>query len=113
MSKSDLQWEFLQCLCLLVGYAKMKGYKLTMGRGYASAAANEADGGHPQSTHLHRLGQDFNLFLWDGEEWVWIKEEDMAWHDLGEHWAWLHELARWGGSWGDYNHFSFEWNGIK
>jgi len=113
--KSDLQWEFLQCLALLIGYARMNGYKLTMGRGYASPKANEADGGHPNSTHLHRLAIDLNLFVDvddDGKP-DWIEDDHPAWTDLGEYWVWLHTEARWGGSWGDFNHFSFEWQGVK
>lgn len=115
MSKSDLQWQFLQCLCLLIGYAKLKGYKLTMGRGYASADANEADGGHPESTHLHRLAIDLNLFIWNEDtlKWDWISGDHSAWDDLHEYWVWVHDLARHGGGWGDHNHFSFEWKGIK
>ena len=109
MKKSDLQWEFLKCLALLIIYAMKQGYKLTQGRAYASKEANEAVGGHPKSTHLHRLGQDLMLFVDD----VWIQGDHEAWHDLGEHWKTLHPRACWGGDWGDYNHFSFSWNGIR
>lgn len=109
MSKSDLQWKFVQCQALLVQYALLKGYKLTEGRGYASAAANAADGGHEASAHLHRLAKDYNLFVDD----VFITGDHSAWHDLAQYWESLHPLARWGGDWDDFNHFSFEWGGVS
>jgi hypothetical protein len=109
MSKSNLQWEFVQCLALFVGYARMQGYKLTLGRGYASPAANAADGGHDQSCHLERLAQDFNLFVDD----VYIEGDHPAWQDLGQYWCALHPKARWGGDWSDFNHVSFEWQGVR
>ena len=72
-------------------------------------AANAADGGHENSTHLHRLGKDFNLFV-DG---FYITGEHEAWTDLSQYWLALHPKARWGGDWSDFNHFSFEWLGIS
>jgi len=113
MSKSDFQWEFVQCKAILVMYARLRGYKLTDGRGYASEAANAADGGHPSSTHLHRLAQDFNLFINDDRVERYVTGDSVAWQDLGKFWKSLHERARWGGDWGDFNHFSFEWHGVK
>ena len=88
MSQSDYQWKFLQCQSLLIGFARMKGWKLTPGRGLVSPEANKAEGGHEESTHLYGLGQDYNLFI--NGDWI-----------------------RWGGDWGDFNHFSFEWQGVK
>jgi hypothetical protein len=117
VKKSDLQWEFLQCLAKLIEYVNVinddpddHDLKLTMGRGYASKAANAADGGHEKSTHLHRLAMDLNLFV-DGEL---ISDSDHPlWTELGEYWEGLHELARNGRLWKDANHFSFEWDGVK
>lgn len=109
MKKSDYQAEYLQHLGLLFHFATIKKIKLTQGRGYASKKANDAVGGHPESTHLHRLGQDLMLHV-DGE---WIQGDHPVWHILGEFWKALHPKARWGGDWGDYNHFSFEWRGVK
>jgi hypothetical protein len=89
----------------------MRGYKLTQGRGYASPEANEADGGHERSTHLERFGQDLNLFVGG----AYITGSHDAWNDLGSYWKSLHPLARWGGDFQnirDYNHFSFEWQGM-
>jgi hypothetical protein len=111
MKKSDLQWQFVQCQGLFIQYALMKGYKLTEGRGAVSVAANAADGGHENSCHLHRLAKDWNLFV-DGK---YITGDHPAWHDLGSYWRSLHPLARWGGDFSnkDYNHISFEWQGVR
>ena len=115
MTKSDYQWQFVQCLGLLFGYAMFLGVKLTLGRGYVSPEANAAEGGHERSTHLHGLGQDLNLFvdIDDDGEPDYIRYGNPMWQKLGEYWESLHELARWGGRWGDHNHFSFEWQGVK
>ena len=110
MSKSNLQWEFLKCLADLILFAAgLHGVKLTMSRGYASEAANAADGGHPESTHLHRLAMDINLFVDD----EYITGDHPTWHKLGDYWESLHEEARWGGRFNDFNHVSFEWRGVK
>jgi hypothetical protein len=109
MSKSDTQWEFLKCLADLIHFAELGGYKFTMSRGYASEAANAADGGHPESCHLHRLAIDLNLFV-DGE---YITGDHPVWNELGEYWESLHPLACNGRTFNDHNHFSFMWNGVK
>ena len=49
-------------LALLILHAEQLGYQLTLSRGYASEAANKADGGHKTSLHTQRLAQDYNLF---------------------------------------------------
>lgn len=69
------------------------------------------DGVHmPGSTHYLGIGKDWNLFV-DGQ---WISDGDHpAWKACGEYWEKQHGLCRWGGRWGDANHFSFEYNGVK
>lgn len=64
--------------------------------------------GIKNSVHTLKLAQDLNLFK-DGE--FLIKPEDYA--PFGEYWKTLHPLARYGGDFGDYDHFSFEHNGVK
>lgn len=108
MSLSDKQWRFLKCLAKLIDFADSQGLKLTMGRGYASPAANAADGGHEKSTHLSRLAMDLNLFV-DNK---FITGDHPAWHELAELWLSLDPEAAWGGGFNDFNHFSFRHNGI-
>lgn len=64
--------------------------------------------GIKNSVHTLRLAQDLNLFK-DGE--FLLKPED--YEPFGAYWKTLHPLARYGGDFGDYDHFSFEHNGVK
>lgn len=62
------------------------------------------------SAHYNGVGADWNLFV-NGK---WIEDGDSpAWIEIGKYWKSLHELCRWGGDWGDANHISLEYNGIK
>jgi len=86
--------------------------ELTMGRAYASKAANRADKGIRDSTHTVRLAIDLNLFV-DGE---YITGFHPIWHVLGRYWKKLNpDLAAWGGDFRkrDYNHFSFHHGGKR
>lgn len=63
------------------------------------------DGGH-----FKRIAQDLVLDI-DGE---YIADgSHPAWRMLGEYWEGLHPLCRWGGRWGDANHFSLEDGGVS
>lgn len=86
--------------------------ELTLGRAYASEAANKADKGITGSTHTMRLAIDLNLFV-DGE---YIVSFHPIWHVLGRYWKKLNpDLAEWGGDFRkkDYNHFSFHHGGKR
>lgn len=63
-----------------------------------------------KSAHYNGLAADWNLFV-DG---VWISNGDHpAWKACGAYWLSLHGLARHGGEWGDANHISVEYGGVK
>lgn len=106
MSLREKQSKFMHMLALLILHAEQLGYQLTMGRGYASAAANKADNGHPNSNHLNRLAIDLNLFK-DG---VWLPRTDDH-EPLGLYWESIG--GTWGGRFNDGNHYSLEHNGVK
>jgi hypothetical protein len=53
---------------------------------------------------------DFNLFA-NGNYIAYGTH--FAYIDIGEEWERIHPLARWGGRFGDANHFSFEHNSSK
>jgi hypothetical protein len=75
------------------------------------------DGG----THYLGIGKDWNLFIDPGAEGnafgstkLWVSSgSHPAWLQLGVHWELMHELCRWGGRFGDANHFSLEHDGKK
>jgi len=60
------------------------------------------------SLHTLKLALDINLFK-DG---VWLRDTESH-KPIGEWWKQQHPLCRWGGDWGDGNHYSLEWNGVK
>jgi hypothetical protein len=69
---------------------------------------NGRNNGVMNSVHQLSLAVDINLFK-DGK--YLNKSEDHK--RFGEWWEKQHELARWGGRWGDGNHYSFTWNGVS
>lgn len=87
-------------------YADVQHIGFTCGDFWASS------GHHPRSTHYKRLGCDLNLFV-DGDYISRYDEAPQVWDDLGDYWESLHEFARWGGRFGDYNHWSFEHEGVR
>jgi hypothetical protein len=96
----------------LIEYATQRGYELTWGEAWRTpeqAVLNARTGkGIRNSLHGDRLAVDLNLFR-DG---VFLSSSD-AHRPLGEYWETLHSLARWGGRFGDGNHYSIEHEGRK
>lgn len=60
------------------------------------------------SVHGDKLAIDLNLF----RNGAWLASTDDH-RPLGEYWETLHPLCRWGGRWGDGNHYSVEFQGRK
>ena len=113
MNLGNKQREFTLCIAKLVIFAYESGYELTYGDAYRDHRLHGAPGvkkgySHQSSTHKLRLAVDFNLFK---DKRYLTKSSDYK--VLGEYWESLHPLARWGGRFGDGNHFSFEHQGIK
>ncbi len=105
MTLRQKQSRFAHMIALLILHSEQLGYEVTLGRGYASQAANKADNGHPRSNHLNRLALDLNLF------------KDGRWLTSGKHFEALHDY--WDSIGGaerirdDMNHFSLEHNGVR
>lgn len=100
-------WMKAQLIC----WAYENGYELTDGDAYRDPRVHGEQGekksySEGRSAHKWRLAQDFNLFK-NGE---YLK--DTADHlPLGEYWESLGGV--WGGRWGDGNHYSLEYRGVK
>lgn len=112
MTLNEKQWLFARLLPRLLDKAHELGFEVAMGEGErppVTAAYYASVGkGVKNSNHARRLAQDLHLFR-DG---VYLtKTEDHQ--QLGEHWEGLHELCRWGGRFGDGNHYSLEHEGVK
>lgn len=113
MSLRERQSEFARLIPRLIDRAFEMGYEVTLGDAYRDPRAFGMMGttrsyGHPRSAHKRRLALDLNLFM-GGK----FQDSSEAHRPLGEWWEQQHPLARWGGRWGDGNHYSFEWEGIR
>lgn len=108
----EKQRRFTRLVGLLIEWAYANGYELTFGDAYRSpeqAKANAAAGkGIVNSLHCQRLAVDLNLF-WLGE----YITESSRYKPLGDYWKSLGDDCRWGGDFGDGNHFSIEHGGVK
>lgn len=96
----------------LVLFAYARGYKIRTGeaeRSKEQAALNQARGtGISNSLHTLRLAVDLHLF----KNGVYLTETEDH-RELGEFWESLHELAVWGGRFGDGNHYGITHGGIR
>lgn len=133
-----LQRAFTRCLAQLYAKILADGYEFTLGEGYrspeqaainslsltdrariralletkypivAAAIGASISQGIKNSVHREKLAQDLNLFK-DG---IFLESlED--YRSVGEFWKTLHPLAKWGGDFGDADHFSFTYQGVK
>lgn len=119
MGLRNLQSKFTHMQSLLVQYAYANGSELTDGDAYRDprlAKINSglygliervtgkvewfARRGSKNSLHCIRLARDYNLFR-HGR--YLSKTEDHR--ELGRYWESLHPLNRWGGRYGDGNHY--------
>lgn len=112
MTLREKQSLFVILVSALIQHAYDKGYELTFGEALRTpeqAAINAKKGvGIKNSLHIIKLAIDLSLFK-DGK--FLSKSEDHK--ELGEYWESLHPLCRWGGRFGDGNHYSLEHEGKK
>lgn len=96
----------------LIAYAYSQGYELSLDWCYRPldiAAIYASQGiGVKDSLHTKRLAIDLNLFR-DG---VWLRATEDH-RPLGEWWEERDPLCRWGGHFGDGNHYSLEHEGVR
>lgn len=109
MSLRKDRCEFTKCICQLVLFAYNMGYEASFDEVTEKITKKDPTSDHmPHSNHHVGLAADINLF----RNGVYLKNtEDHA--ILGAKWKTMHPLARWGGDWGDGNHYSFEYMGRK
>ena len=112
MTLRQKQSLFVRLVAKLIDHAYALGYELTFGEAWRTpeqAARNAAAGtGIRNSLHVDRLAIDLNLFR-DGDYLATTE----AHRPLGEWWEQQHPLARWGGRFGDGNHYSLAHGGRK
>lgn len=109
------QGEFSRSLGLLLSYAatasEKREYLVALAWSYRDEEANRRVGGHPKSTHLSKLAQDIDVFRLVGGQWIYQRHETPFHKQLGVFWEGLG--GSWGGRFGDSNHFSMEWGGVR
>lgn len=110
MTLREKQSLFAMLVARLIQYATACGYAVTFGEAYRSpeeaARLAKLGKGIKNSLHTTRLAVDLNLFK-DG---VYLSSTESH-RPLGEWWEQQHELCRWGGRFGDGNHYSMTHGG--
>lgn len=105
MTLREKQSLFARLAAQLLLRAEALGYEVTFGEAWRSpeeaARLAKLGLGIGQSLHTRRLAIDLLLFR-DGQ---YLRTTE-AHRPLGEWWENLHPLCRWGGRFGDGNHYS-------
>ena len=106
MSLSSRQAVFARNVARLIEHIfSHDGHAITFGEAWRPADVAEIyekqGRGIRNSLHCKRLAIDLNLFL-DGE----YLTSSEAHRVFGDFWESLHPANKWGGRWGDGNHFS-------
>lgn len=110
-SLGEAQRALPPMIAKLVSYAYAHGYELTFGDAYRDPRVHGDFGtkksySAAKSNHKRRLAVDLNLF----RNGVYLTSTE-AHRPLGEYWESLG--GAWGGNFGDGNHYSIEFQGIK
>lgn len=112
MTLHEQQVTFARLVPSLLAKAFDMGFEVTLGETWRTpeqAEWNAEKGvGIKNSLHCERLAIDLVLFR-AGE----LLRNSQDYEDLGAWWEKRHELARWGGRFGDGGHFSLERGGVK
>lgn len=98
MTLREARCQFTLLIPLLINKAIGLGYEINLDEG----TNNQGTGHRKGSLHYSGCAQDINLYI--GE--VYIKD-GKGHNELGLYWEELHKYCRWGGRFGDYNHYSF------
>jgi len=110
MTLGEKQRLFARLFGTLIARIYEQGYECTLDWGYRppEVAAYYASIGIGIRSRLHtlKLAEDLNLFL--KEEW---KRDTEDHRQFGEWWEKQHVLCRWGGRFGDGNHYSVTHDG--
>jgi len=110
MILSEKQRVFALHVGKLLIEARLRGYAFAIAAAYRDPAWGV---GHPRSLHGSKLAIDLDLFKWDADTgWEYCKDtEDHA--ELGAWWKAQHPDFRWGGDFGDGNHYSMTHGGMR
>ena len=112
MSLTAKQSEFTANISRFIAWCHDEGYPVILAEAFRPpemAKLYEEQGkGISNSNHCNKLAVD--LFRYKDGTVTWDPYE---YEKIGLQWESTHPLARWGGRFNDYVHFSFEHNGVK
>lgn len=112
MTLRQKQSEFARLFGTLIAHIHASGYECTLDWVYRppEIAAYYADQGIGIRSSLHtlKLAADVNLF----KNGVWLRSTE-DFRPIGEWWEKQGPDCRWGGRFGDGDHFSLTHNGVK
>ncbi len=109
MTLREKQALFARLLARLIYRIYAAGHEVTLGEGYIGDSIDKPGEDTPHrrtGLHFMRLAQDLNLF-YRGE----YRDRTEHWAPFGEWWEAQDPLCRWGGRFGDGNHFSLTHDG--
>lgn len=110
MTLRQKQSLFVRLVARLLDRAHALGFEVTFGETYRSpeeaARLAKLGKGIAASLHTQKLAIDLNLF----RDSRYLSSTE-AHRPLGEWWEAQHELCRWGGRFGDGNHYSLTHGG--
>lgn len=109
LSLRQARVEFTRLVGLLIGEAFRLGYEAALDEATERLTQKDPTSDH-RTGSLHHVGLALDLLLYRNGTYLTETED---YRRLGEWWERQHPLARWGGRFGDGNHFSFEWEGRK
>jgi len=119
MTLGQKQRLFAQLMGEFLVWVFANDYEVRFDEAYRTpeqAALNAKKGsGIRNSLHGKHLAMDLPLYLdssLEADEDVYQPGSE-AYRPLGEKWESMHPLCRWGGRFGDGNHFSLEHEGVK
>jgi hypothetical protein len=97
-------------------YAKCNDYRIQLAEGHVADSIDKPEEDTPHlrhGCHFLRLAHDILVWSKDNSGAYQIRlGADRAYDDLGQFWLGLSPDNAWGGSWGDYGHFSRRWRGV-
>ena len=115
MTLLEKQQEFAQRVAVFLLWLSKNGYSVTLGEAWrsdAEAKINAAEHiGIADSLHRLRLAIDLNLFK--GGRFLSATADYQAAGAAWEALSTTEALGCWGGTWGDADHFSIEYGGLK
>jgi len=112
MTLGEQQKLFAKLVGRLLNYIYDQGYEVTLDWCYRppEVAAYYASIGVGIRNSLHTLKLAIDLNLFRDDTWLRNTEDHKP---IGEWWEKQHGLCRWGGRWGDGNHYTLEYQGRK